>query len=548
MFRASNDLAVKREVKDYYTKLLSLFDELNEQTLQYDSTVESAKHLLKFYETIRDNDIYQHIKILIITGEKCSQAEYLFYALVTDNVSQLNPNRLSQRGQIDIQVTVPTNVNFHDPINAFAQNLDDLAAALRFQNTPTRETFLAFQERLSNRLDGMSTHLNLSGIRIREIPEMDPDEQTWLSFSRCLFVNTTFEGNEYSIDVYDSIFSKTDLSVTILYASEFKKCHFSDLSFCGEIIDKVSFKNCDLSSVSFFADNINYISFDYCRLNQVKLGSLQLTQPWFYQCSIENSCLSFDETNILYSEGYECNVGIKSCNVSDSELNFGNIVSAQIVNEFMIDHCKIYQSQIRFGNLDSVKILWRYSTITKTSISTQSMYNAKHVDFDIKFHRADLREAQFTLESLVSFHRFSKKYEEVIDNTLAFPETSFSDPESFNEFLSQLNKDISEWLIDPSIMYSFQYPDRKLSNLATLVKNHIIHYHRDTRELCAEIIQAALNHALFSHRNTGGFSGYAGYLFGSCSVAAPARKILSDALQTVNAPYDVEDLSPTYNH
>lgn len=527
MFRASKDPAVKQEVKEYYTSLLSLFQEFVRGIHENNPTTVSAENALKIYDDIRDTEIYRTIKNLIINKKDCSQAEYLFYALVTDDVSQLNPNRLNQNHQIDIQITVPTNVNFHDPIKAFAQNLDDLAAALRFQKSPSKETFLAFQDRLYERTQLTLPHLNLSGLQIPEIPKLEESyNHTMLRFLRCLLVNTTFMGEEYKIYAIESIFSNTYFSNTkLLYNSRFESC--------------------DFYSLSFSAETINHISFVQCRFSIAELRTPQLNHASFRDCTFNSSLLWAERTTSTQINGRKNNIVLEQCNINDSTLNFGNVILLlrETSHNFEVQNCVINQSKIHFGRIDGVSVHWGANKITDTTITTHSLTNADHFIVSIgndNYHGVDLRHSLFKIDTLLRFKYFQPQG--LSDTCLYFEMADFSDLPSFNTFLCVLNEMINRWKLVPI----YDNVALRLSNLAILVRDHIVAYHENHPETQAELLQAALNHAAFKHRNTGGLAGSAGYLFGSLSPIASARKILDDALNAVNAPDDVENPSRTF--
>lgn len=473
----TESLQPKRTTKDktYFGELLQLFNALYNDTVTH--AIHHTKKLQSEYETYRNTACYHSIKQDMANNTPVTAAEYLFYALVTDNVSTLDPNKLDQHNEIQLKLNTPHIPQIAKAIRPFVVNLKILAAALRHQENPSIETLTTLRELLDQRArlyngnnELTRLYLNLNGITLVAIRFQPP-----LNFHHCYFAEATLD-RELSFNALGCLFHKSNMDTDI-------NC-------------KRTYVDCDLIEVTGRIWVPTYCTFKNSKIIRSHLNFTAREGLYFIDCTISASKLTIDGT---------CDAevaGLSSCNVHRSSITFG------------------------YGRLR-----WCNNTITQSLISSNPRHSAKHIfDGEHVLCSNDLRKAQIDdLITLLHTENLS-----IHEPSLIYDYDLFETPQAFNQLLTDIRAAIWKEISRRFDFTLLAHKDAEEIQVvyAKLIIAHI-HAYYPTESFPLEaiaLLEEALKHTAFQNLHDIGMKSTFGSLFAACSTATKARKALSEAL------------------
>lgn len=454
-------------------ELLQSFRWLYENTLAPDNCDNNP--LLSVYDECRGKPVYQSIEKRMAAGDPVTQPEYLFYALVTDDVSGLDPKQLDYDVTEQLAISAPDSLAMTAMIQLFMPNLNILSSALRHQNRPTAETFASLFELLSLRAKACAgvehftvLWLNLSGIRVHAVKQ----PMGSLDFRYCHFVKARLNPK---------------LSFSALHAI------FIDLNLGNSDFARRSYTHCELRGV------------------KAKMSHCQ-----FERSNIVDSKLSITMWRGLHFAG---------CDIKHSEVYICGTRDDKIAR---IDSCKVTGSKVMLGN---GCLRWRNNVLSEVVISSDSTRFAQH-DFeqDNQIKSTDLRNAQLTdAGALLSSEQLSME-----EPSLLCRERLFADLEVFHAWLSDvvqgMHKDMAYSYKDSRWIHKSL--GKKQEAFARVLVAHIRAYFPVESHSFEAVgfLSEALKHEVFKHQNENGLNLVFASLFPAYSTATKAREILNEAL------------------
>lgn len=480
MFNEAQHQTLPEKKSAYFDELYRLYRSLYNKTLAH-ADQDTRKRQLN-YDEYRQSGLYKTIKKSLAANTPVTQAEYYFYALVTDDVSKLDANNLDSYNLIQLALSTPNFRELNKAIDWFRQNLSILAAALRHQNDPTAETFTELKGRLELQAKQNFAHkeggpavifINLSGITLPAVT----GEMGELAFHCCYFQKATLD-SMLSFEALHSIFLETNLDASLE----------ADRSYGG------------------------------CELISVKATILAQPGCLFANSNIKTSKLSITIMQDLHFEG---------CEIFRSEIAIKGERDGEIGS---LHSCRVLCSTI---SLDYGILRWQKNTIIKAVISNDLTWSAKH-DFKDQniIESTDLRKVQIV--DLVKF-LISDQFPTI--SLSIYDDGLFASPEVFRQLLTSIHKEISAFinkLLDKSL-WVYSDVEKVQEAFAKVLVSHIqAYYPFESHALDAiSLLEEALRHPVFKNQSQIGLKSIFGSLFAACSTSTKAREVLSEALNEV---------------